>query len=94
MSSVYFHWSVLDGPSNDYLKFYVEIDDRAVDKPGQNTYTFDSNNNIGDRVWYNEYSYNTSTKAAQNFKNGTITIKVYDAYTMDYLGEKTVHMHN
>ena len=92
-SSIYFHWKVLDGPYDENIQFYVEVDDRAVDNSNTQNYTFEGTNDVGDIVWYNEYSYNTNTGEKMNFKEGTITIRVYNAYTYGFLGEKTVHLH-
>ncbi|MBR0148058.1 MAG: toll/interleukin-1 receptor domain-containing protein [Lachnospiraceae bacterium] len=87
-TTVYFHWKVEDGPTDSKIKFEVE----GMDGDYAFEHVFDDENEVGDTVWYNRYSFDMDTKELRTMDSKVITIKVKDLNTNKILGGKTVHI--
>lgn len=88
---IYFHWDIEDGPDDGEIQFLVEYSS-PIDEGSEGEFVFDSKNKVGDNIWWAQNSYNIQTGEAMNFNSGTLTMKVYDAKTKEYLGGKSVNV--
>lgn len=92
---VYFHFDIIDGPSDEKIKVLVKENNKAIynsaTQPESETMS-DGEWGVGDNLYYYSYCIDTETGASRNFNNGSITVKVYNAETDELLGGKTVYL--
>ena len=61
---VYFHFDIIDGPSDEGLQLLVKESNRAINiRQGEadTEFLFEGKNVVGDNCWYQSYCYNTET---------------------------------
>lgn len=92
-TAVYFHWDIEEGPKDENLKLLVKVSEKGVvDNAGDSEYIFDSEYIVGDNVWFCWSCTDDNTGEPMNFMPGSISIKVYNAKTDEFLGGKTINI--